>query len=464
MAKGAVYALVVLFVINFVNFFDRQVIGGVGEAIRREWGLNDTMLGALGTAFTLLYAVVGVPLGRLADRITRKHILASGVFVWSVLTALSGAARNFGQLFVVRLGVGIGEASCSPAATSLLGDLFPITMRARAMSVFMLGLPIGLGMSSWIGGLIAQAWGWRAAFYVAGVPGLLCAVAALAIREPARGMIEERAVGTRCRPGSPYWLVLTIPTVWWVIVSGALHNFNMYALGAFLSPFLIRFHHINIRDAGFVTMFVYGLSGVFGLVGGGMVADALYRRRVDGRLLTGTAAITISAPLMYLSLSRPSGDVWMFSILMGTGIGIMYAYYSSVYATLQDVVEPSLRGTAMALYFCAMYILGASLGPLGTGVLSDYFTFKAAAAAGIAAERSIGELLVDLLPTMVGRSKLGVTAAVEPFRAAGLHSAMYTIPLLAAVLAGVLLAASRTVTRDVEKLRAWMHEAAVSAT
>jgi MFS family permease len=463
MAKGAVYALVVLFAINLMNFFDRQIIGGVGEAIRREWALNDTALGALGTAFTLLYAVVGVPLGRLADRAVRKHILAGGVFVWSLLTALSGAAANFSQLFLVRLGVGMGEASCSPAATSLLGDLFPTRMRARAMSAFMLGLPIGLGVASYAGGRIAEVWGWRAAFYVAGIPGILCALAALRIHEPRRGLVEEHAIGARRRSGSPYRLVLAIPTVWWVIASGALHNFNMYALGAFLSPFLIRFHHVTLGSAGRTVMFVYGLSGIIGLIGGGMAADALYRRRVDGRLIVATLAIAVSAPLMYFALGRASGQVWAFSLLMGSGIAIMYAYYASVYATLQDVVEPSLRGTAMALYFCAMYVLGASLGPLGTGVLSDYFTFKAAAAAGVAPARSIGELLFDLLPTMVGRSKLGTTPAVEPFRAAGLRAAMYVIPLLAALLAGVLFAASRTVKRDVEKLRAWMRSAGSSA-
>jgi MFS family permease len=463
MAPGALYALIVLFAINLMNFFDRQVIGGVGEAIRREWGLSDTMLGALGTSFTLLYAVVGVPLGRLADRVVRTHLLAAGVFVWSVLTALSGLARNVPQLFIVRLGVGVGEATCSPAATSLLGDLFPTTMRARAMSVFMLGLPIGLGMSSYVGARIAEVWGWRAAFFVAGLPGLLCAVAALAIREPARGMVEERAVGTRQRPGSPYRLVLSIPTVWWVIASGALHNFNMYALGAFLSPFLIRFHHVTLGDAGLLVMFVYGLSGIVGLVGGGIAADSLYRRRVDGRLLVATISITISAPLMYLALTQLSGNVWAFSLLMGSGIGVMYAYYSTVYSTLQDVVEPALRGTAMALYFCAMYLLGASLGPLGTGVVSDYFTFQAAAAAGVAGERSVFELLVDLLPTLVGRSKLGVSAAVEPFRAAGLHSAMYLVPLLASALAVVLFAASRTVKTDVKKLQEWMRAESAAA-
>ncbi|MBI4476044.1 MAG: MFS transporter [Acidobacteria bacterium] len=456
MAPGALYALVVLFLINLMNFFDRQIIGGVGEAIRREWGLNDTMLGALGTAFTLLYAFVGVPFGRLADKKVRKHILAGGVFAWSALTALSGAARNFSQLFIVRLGVGVGEATCSPAATSLIGDLFPQTMRARAMAVFMLGLPIGLGISSYVGALIAQAWGWRSAFFIAGIPGVLCALAALAIREPRRGMVEEHLVGTRQRTGSPYLLVLSIPTVWWVIASGALHNFNMYALGAFLSPFLIRFHHVSLSEAGLLVMFVFGFSGIVGLVGGGMAADALYRRRVDGRLLVATIAIVISTPLMYLALGQAEGDVWGFSLLMGGGIGIMYAYYSTVYATLQDVVEPALRGTAMALYFCAMYLLGASLGPLGTGVLSDYFTFKAAAAAGVATERGVPELLFDLLPTMVGRSKLGTTPVVEPFRAAGLQSAMYVIPLLSGALALVLFAASRTVKKDVEKLQAWM--------
>ncbi len=456
MAPGAVYALIVLFFINLMNFFDRQLLGGVGEAVRREWGLSDTMLGALGTAFTLLYAVVGVPLGRLADHMMRKQILAGGVFVWSVLTALSGGARSFAQLFVVRLGVGVGEATCSPAANSILGDLFPVTMRARAMSIFMLGLPIGLGVSSYVGARIAEAYGWRTAFYIAAIPGILCAVAALGIKEPPRGMTEPTAIGSRRRPGSPYRVVLSIPTVWWVIASGALHNFNMYALGAFLAPLLVRYHRISLTDAGFVVMFVYGLSGIAGLVGGGMIADKLYRRRVDGRLLVATVALGLSAPLMFLALQQPAGSTWAFSLLMGTGIGVMYAYYSTVYSTLQDVVEPALRGTSMALYFCAMYLLGASLGPLGTGVISDYFTFQAAAAADVAPARSMGVLLTDLLPTLIGRSKLGVLPAVEPFRAAGVHTAMYVVPLLAAILAVVLFIASRTVKRDVDNLQAWM--------
>src|SRR5881396_3015791 len=167
-----------------MNFFDRQIIGGVAEGIRREWTLSDSALGLLGTVFTLLYAVVGLPLGRLSDRKERRKILAGGVFVWSLLTAASGIARNFSQLIVARLGVGVGEATCSPASTSLLGDLFPTSSRGRAMAVWMLGLPIGLGLANGAGGWILQNWGWRNAFYVAAVPGLLCAAAALAMHEP----------------------------------------------------------------------------------------------------------------------------------------------------------------------------------------------------------------------------------------------------------------------------------------
>ena len=160
---GAWFTLWVLFAINAMNFFDRQILGAVGEAVRREWALSDGAMGALGTAFTLLYAFVGVPLGRLADRAGRRWILSAGVLLWSLLTVASGYARNFWQLFVFRLGVGVGEASCAPAASSLIGDLFPARDRGRAMSVFMLGLPVGIALSFAASGVVARAYGWRAA-------------------------------------------------------------------------------------------------------------------------------------------------------------------------------------------------------------------------------------------------------------------------------------------------------------
>src|SRR5260221_4232753 len=196
---GTGYALAVLFAINLMNFFDRQIIGGVGEGIRREWALSDTALGLLGTVFTLLYAVVGLPLGRRSDRKERRMILSAGVFVWSLLTACSGLARSFGQLIIARLGVGVGEATCSPASTSLIGDLFPTTQRARAMAVWMLGLPLGLGLANGAGGWILQNWGWRNAFYISAIPGIFCALAAFAMGGPQRGMAGGHTGGGRRR-------------------------------------------------------------------------------------------------------------------------------------------------------------------------------------------------------------------------------------------------------------------------
>ena len=183
-------------------------------------------------------------------------------------------------------------------------------------------------------------------------------------------------------------------------------------------------------------MLVYGLSGIVGLIGGGIAADRLYRTRKDGRLLVATAGHrdlravhVLVADAARRAMSPASRCSWV------RACGVMYAYYATVYSTIQDVVEPSLRGTAMALYFGAMYLAGASLGPLGTGMISDVFTARAARAAGLVA------------PT---------AEALEPFRGAGLHAAMYAIPILAVLLALVLFAASRTVRRDIEALRAWM--------
>jgi len=354
----------------------------------------------------------------------------------------------------------VGEATCSPAATSLLGDLYPTSKRARAMSVFMLGLPIGLGLSAGIGGLLAQTYGWRATFFVAGVPGILCAVAAFGIFEPQRGMLEEHAIGAKRRSGSPYMTVLSIPTMWWVIASGALHNFNMYALGQFLASFLIRYHHVSLRNAGYVVMVVYGLSGIFGLVGGGMLADRLVP---ETRGRTPDRWHVVDRHLRTVHVSGAVAPRWRCPRLLavdGCRLRRDVCVLLTVYSTIQDVVEPGLRGTGMALYFCAMYICGASLGPLGTGLASDYFTFRAAAAAGKVQQLPFGDMVAGQVRALFGGPRMSLPTALEPFRAEGLHSAMFIVPAIAAVLAVVLFAASKTVKHDVARLRAWMSAAA----
>ena len=156
-ASRPAWTLFVLFLLNALNFFDRSILGAIVEPLRREWSLSDAQVGWIGTAFTLLYAVVGLPLGRLADRAVRTRLLGAGALLWSAMTALSGLATSFASLFASRLGVGVGEAVCAPAAASLIGDLFPSERRGRATAVFMLGLPIGLGLSYAVGGAVAQA-------------------------------------------------------------------------------------------------------------------------------------------------------------------------------------------------------------------------------------------------------------------------------------------------------------------
>ena len=436
-SSKAWFALAVLFAINTLNFYDRQILGAVGETVREEWKLSDTALGSLGTAFTLLYAAVGIPIGRLTDKFSRRWILFAGVTLWSLLTAASGLARNFSELFALRLGVGSGEAACAPASASLIGDLFPASRRAKALALFMLGLPLGIALSFLGSSLLEHRFGWRSTFYIALVPGMICALLALVISEPARGAAEVHQITSSKRKGSPYLLVLSIPTMWWIIASGALHNFNMYAIGAFLSPFLQRVHHVSKLNAGMIAMVVYGLAGAPGLVLGGMLGDRMVRRKPNGRLLVSTVAIFISAPLMYLALSRPAGNLTGFILYAGLGMASMYMYYATVYSAIQDVIEPALRGTAMALYFFAMYVLGASLGPIGMGFLSSHFTRQAALNAGVTET---------------------TFQALRPFAAEGLHSALYVVPVLGVLLGVVLFAASRTVAKDMEKLQRWMHE------
>ncbi len=159
------YTLAILFAINLLNFYDRHIPGAIVEPLRKDWGLSDAQIGWLATAFTLLYAVVGVPFGRLSDRFQRSKLLGLGIAVWSLLTAASGLAWNYGALFAARLGVGIGEATCAPASNSLIGDLYPARQRARALSFFTLGLPLGGFLGIFLSGRIAAAHGWRVPFY-----------------------------------------------------------------------------------------------------------------------------------------------------------------------------------------------------------------------------------------------------------------------------------------------------------
>lgn len=425
------YVLVLLFLINLLNFYDRQIIGVLTEPIRIEWSLSDTQLGWIGTAFTLFYAAVGLPLGRLADTTSRTRLLSAGVAVWSAFTALSGMAWGYWSMFFARMGVGFGEASCSPASNSLIGDMFPPQRRARAIGVFMLGLPIGILLSSVLSGLIARAYGWRVAFIVATIPGLVLAVLVARVADPRMARASASPVSSAHRGSvmAPFIELWRIPTLRWIVISGALHNFNAYAVNAFLPAFLMRYHGLTLAQASVTAGITLGGVGVVSLILGGMLADRVRARGAQARLHLGAAAFVVSTPCLYAALTLPRGAMLPFVLLMGTGWMLFYLYYVTVYPAIHDVVPPSLRGTAMAVYFFWMYVLGGAFGTSMLGVLSDRFARRAMAAEG-------------------------ATTMTESARAAGLHDAFLIVPLLSLLLAVVLFAASRTMKRDMPGVEA----------
>ncbi|MEO7649072.1 MAG: MFS transporter [Bryobacteraceae bacterium] len=415
--------LIVLFAINILNFYDRQVLGALAEPLRKEFHLNDTEIGWLSTSFTLVYALIGVPIGRLADSHSRKKLLAAGVVLWSLLTASGALATNYLSLLLCRLGVGVGEAVCAPVGTSWIGDLFPAEKRARALSLFMLGVPIGGALSYFLSGPTAQAFGWRMALALAAAPAILLVPALLMVSEPQRGASEKRGVPAAGKQ-SP-WTVLRIPTLWWIIASGAVLNFMLYALGAFMAAFFSRVHGLTVAESGIATGITYGTGGLLGGLLAGAWGDRIVHRRKDGRMLSAAVTALLAMPFSYFAILQPAGSAPLALGLMALTYALCNSYYGFVYSSIQDIVPPALRGTTMAIYFMIMYLGGASFGPLITGNLSDRLARQAAHAAGS-------------------------PVITEAARAAGLQQAMLIIPFLSVVLAAVLYAGSRTIGKDIE--------------
>jgi predicted MFS family arabinose efflux permease len=420
-STGFLVSAVVLFAVNVLNFYDRHVPGALTEPIRKEFHLTDTQIGLLGSAFIWVYALVGLPLGRIADSASRKKLLAAAILVWSSLTAWAALADSFGMLLFSRIGVGVGEAACAPAATSWLGDLFPPDKRSRVLALFMLGVPVGGALSFFFSGSLAQAYGWRTAMALAAAPALILIPALLLLPEPVRGASEIH-LPTPAR-GS-MWSILRIPTLWWIIVSGALLNFSMYAIATFLPAFLSRIHGLSLASSGIASGFVYLSGGLAGCVMAGYLGDSIIRRRRDGRLRIAAMTALAAAPLACYGVLQARGSLLIATICLTLAYALLTTYYGLVYSAIQDLVAPNQRGATMAIYFMAMYMCGASFGPLLTGRLSDFLAHRAATLAGSATVN-------------------------ESFRAIGLQQAMLIIPVLSVALAFVLYFGSRSMIADV---------------
>jgi MFS family permease len=420
--KKTVYiSALVLAAVNILNFYDRHVAGALTEPIRREFHLTDTQVGLLGSVFIWLYAIVGVPLGRIADSASRKKVLACSVIIWSALTASAAFASNYTLLLISRVGVGVGEAGCAPTATSWLGDLFPPEKRSRVLALFMLGVPIGGALSFFFSGPLAQAYGWRLAMIVAAMPALLLIPALLALPEPQRGASEPQVAPDR----TSIWALLRLPTLWWIIVSGVFLNFSAYAFATFLPAFLSRVYKLSLASAGVTAGGVYLAGGVAGAAFAGLAGDSIIRRRQNGRLLVAAVIALLNVPLAGLGIFPLGGSLIVALVFLALGYAGISSYYGLVYAAIQDLVGPSRRGTTMAVYFMAMYMCGASFGPLLTGRLSDYLAWRA----------------VNLA---------GASGMTEAFRAVGLQQAMLVIPAFSLALAFVLYMGSRAMLADVQ--------------
>jgi predicted MFS family arabinose efflux permease len=429
------FSVVVLFAINILNFYDRHVPGALVEPMRKEFHLSDTQIGLLGSAFIWIYAIIGVPLGRIADSASRKKLLAWGVVIWTALTASAGFATTYTVLLFSRVGVGVGEAACAPTATSWLGDLFPPDKRSRVLALFMLGVPVGGALGYFFSGPLAQAYGWRAAMVFAAVPALLLVPALLMLHEPRRGASELHLA-----PLAPdsMWNVLRIPTLWWIIASGALLNFNAYAFATFLPAFLSRVHGLSLAKSGMATGVLYLIGGVTGGTLAGFLGDSIVHRRKDGRMFCASVLALTAIPFACIGILQPAGSLYLAMTFLALTYASLTTYYGLVYSAIQDIVPPNQRASAMAIYFMAMYMCGASFGPLLTGKLSDVLAHRAAALAGSG-------------------------SVTEAFRATGLQQAMLIIPVLSTALGFVLYAGSRTIAADIAKREAAAHVATVNA-
>ncbi len=365
-----------MFAICCFNFADRAVFAVLAQAIKVDLKLTDFQLGlAQGLAFAGLYSLFGIPFGWLSERFNRVRIVAAITTIWSVSTVFCGMVQSFMQLLFARSGVGLGEAGFVPATSSLVADHFPGTRRASAMSIVMLGTPVGTFLGSLIAGWAADAWTWRMAFYVLGLPGLLSALFIwIVLREPPRGLADNVPKSPAPPPNlRTFWSQLVHrPAFRYVIIGGALAGFGMTSISTFLAVFLARVHHLPMREAGALYGTISGASIAIGLVIGAFSSDWLAQR--DKRWSAWIATLGLGlAPFVYFVAFRIEARAPAAVVLTGAA-AILLLFYGPTLGMIQNLLEPKMRATGVALFTTLYTAIGAGLGPTFVGLMSDHFT------------------------------------------------------------------------------------------
>ena len=368
------YVVWLLFLVYVLNFVDRQILIILMEPIRLEFGFSDTQLGLLGgLAFAVLYSTLGIPIARLADRSNRVNIISIAIFVWSLATVLTGFARSFSQLLLARIAVGIGEAGCSPPAYSLLADYFRKEQRTTAFSIYSMGIYGGVFVGFLVGALVAEHYGWRAAFFVVGLPGVLLAlVVKLTLREPPRGYADGLPAQVTAPPVRQVLGQLAAKrTFRHLALAAALHAFVGYGVNGFHPSFLIRSHGFSVAEVGVILSTVSAVSGIGGTWFGGWLSDRFtnLRRDVRWQLWVPGIATLINVPVALMAYTWPDRNLVIGLLFVSLVFGVMYL--GPTFATLQRLVSARERALGAALLLLVINLVGLGLGPWLVGALSD---------------------------------------------------------------------------------------------
>jgi predicted MFS family arabinose efflux permease len=366
------YVLGILVVVYTFNFIDRQILSILLESIKNDLNLSDTSLGMLsGFAFALFYATLGIPIAKYADYGNRRNLISLAIGVWSFMTALSGLAQNFFHLLVARIGVGIGEAGCSPPAHSMISDYFPANVRSTALGIYSLGIPFGIMFGLFAGGWINEYFGWRIAFFVVGVPGILLAIIfRYTVQEPKRGQAEGRS-DTKDQPTimETAKYLLNKKSFRHLAFGASLAAFVGYGAITWLPSFFQRSYGMQTGDVGWYLGLILGIPGGLGIFLGGYLSDYLGSKDVRWYLWIVALAMFITTPLYYMVYLSPTATISFLWLIVPIAFGNFYQ--ATTFSQTQGVVELRMRSVAAAILLFIINIIGLGFGPQAVGILSD---------------------------------------------------------------------------------------------
>ncbi len=367
------FVLTMLTLVYAFNFIDRQILVILQESIKTDMGFSDAQLGLLsGFSFALVYVTAGIPIAYLADRSNRRNIIVVALSVWSGMTALSGFAQSYTHFLIARVGVGLGEAGGSPPAHSMISDYYPPERRGTALSIYSAGIYIGILVGFLFGGVIAETYGWRSAFFIVGIPGILFAlIFKISVREPVRGRWEKDTEKDSPSFGHTISTLRKLPTFWYLALGSSLSAFVGYGNGNFFPSFLIRNHGMTLTEVGITLAITAGVMGAIGSYLGGYLADFFGKEDKRWYIWIPLAGGMLGFfPSFYILLSDNTQ-----SVLIGVAIVnlLTTTYLGPVLAISHSMVPPAMRALTSAILFFIMNIIGLGLGPLTTGILSDTF-------------------------------------------------------------------------------------------